>query len=276
MRILSVVLIMDLLKDWQACRYRLIFFNESRLVLAAGVEALKGIQVWCIIVPVELEHGSMFMPKHAVRAIVAVKRLVVGATVVVLEFVGVAHDCAGGELLLRVGEPALVLEATLGRLDPVAAKLVLLATSRQWHDRAIVDLATGGAEEVVFVRNADGAAQPLTLLGAALEDVLVTAQMIVVHHGWDEVFDLLERELRRWLRTERRGATWSERWRRGSHGHRRRLRFRRCQYRRLLADHRELIVISGRELLGCLLDLAGIDWLPERFGLGASRAEFAL
>ena len=32
-----------------------------------------------------------------------------------------------GKLLLRVGEPARILEAALGRLDPVAAELGLLA-----------------------------------------------------------------------------------------------------------------------------------------------------
>ena len=60
-----------------------------------------------------------------------------------------------------MGKPALVLETTLGRLDPVAAELILLAAGGQGHDRTV---ATGqmivvvGAEVVVFVGDALGAA----------------------------------------------------------------------------------------------------------------------
>jgi len=88
-----------------------------------------------------------------------------------------------------VGKPALVLETTLGRLDPVAAELILLAAGGQGHDRTV---ATGqmivvvGAEVVVFVGDALGAALAQTLHRTPLEDVLVGDG---VGHAWHELID---------------------------------------------------------------------------------------
>ena len=88
--------------------------------------------MWRVVVAVQLEHGPVLMPEHAFRAKVAGARLVESTTIVSLKFVAVKQNCQRGELLLRMRVPALVFEAALGRLDPVAAEFALLVAS--WHD----------------------------------------------------------------------------------------------------------------------------------------------
>ena len=116
-----------------------------------------------------------------------------------------------GKLLLRVAEPARILEAALGRLDPVAAELGLLEAGGHWHQRArhLVVVRV----EVVLIGDALSAAKALAFLRAALEDVRV----IVV--GWDEI---ASRHLECSLGEGHCNGTgaWCERWRLSSHCHR--------------------------------------------------------
>lgn len=88
-----------------------------------------------------------------------------------------------------MGKPALVLETTLGRLDPVAAELILLAASGQGHDWTIVTgqmIVIVWAEIVVFVGDTLGAALAQTLLRTPLEDVLIGDG---ITHGWYKLID---------------------------------------------------------------------------------------
>ena len=82
-----------------------------------------------VVVSVKLDQGPVFMSEHAFLAIIAVHGLEISPTIVCFEFVAVHQDCPGGELLLRVRVPALIVEPALGGLNPVAAKLILLVAS---------------------------------------------------------------------------------------------------------------------------------------------------
>ena len=95
-----------------------------------------------VVVSVKLDQGPVFMSEHALKAEIACHRLIESATIVSFEFVAVHQDCPRGELLLCVRIPALILKSALGRLDPVAAKLVLLvASAGQRHDRTLRETA---------------------------------------------------------------------------------------------------------------------------------------
>ena len=92
-----------------------------------------------VVVSVKLDQGPVFMSEHALQAKIASHRLIESSTIVSFEFVAVHQDCPGGELLLRMRIPALILKPALGRLDPVTAKLVLLvASAGQRHDRTLL------------------------------------------------------------------------------------------------------------------------------------------
>lgn len=130
------------------------------LVGAAHVEAFEDVHVRRVVVPVELEVGPVFMSEHAGRAILTLVCLVESSAVVCLKFVTVAQDSSRSELSLGMGEPTLLLETALGRLNPVAAELsFLVATIRQWHER------TGGVVgvDVVLVGDALGTTFSLCL-----------------------------------------------------------------------------------------------------------------
>ena len=135
---------MDLLENGQGFGHRLELLKELRLVLAGREQALEGVHVRRVVVAVQLEHGSVLMPEHALLAKVAGARLVESATIVGLEFVAVQVDCHGSKLLLRVRVPALVFEAALSRLYPVAAELALLEASlhrvKHWEGHRVASV----------------------------------------------------------------------------------------------------------------------------------------
>ena len=170
---------MNLLENGQSAGNRFELTDETSFVLAARVQALHGVQMWGVEVSVKLQNMSMFMSKHAGRAILAGIVFVEGAAVVSLELVAVAQNSVVGKLLLRVGKPARILEAALGRLDPVAAELGLLEAVGHWHQRArhLVVVRV----EVVLIGDTLGAAIALAFLRAALEHVCVREV------GWDEI-----------------------------------------------------------------------------------------
>ena len=100
--------------------------DEGSLRLGTVEKGLQNVDLWRVVVSVQLLVVAMFVTEHAARAVHALSRVVEGPAVLALELVVV--DAAGSlcELLLSVGKTTLALISALGSLNPVLAKLSLV------------------------------------------------------------------------------------------------------------------------------------------------------
>ena len=100
--------------------------DEGSLRLGTVEKGLQNVDLWSVVVSVQLLDVAMLVPEHAAGAVHARPRVVEGPAVLALELIVV--DAAGSlcELLLPMGETTFALISALGCLNPILAKLSLI------------------------------------------------------------------------------------------------------------------------------------------------------
>lgn len=99
--------------------YGLVSVDELSLALAGLVERLEDVEMGRVVVSVELVDAAVLVTKNASDTIHAVFGLIEGPAIFGLELF--VLNSGLGQLLLSMGENALVLIATLSCLNPVFA-----------------------------------------------------------------------------------------------------------------------------------------------------------
>ena len=114
-------------KKRESSRRRLVILNELVRVLAAGIKGLEGVELGCVVVPVQLSEAAVFVPEEAVFTVHASLLVLVveGPTVLILQFAEVEGEGCRGQLILSVSIATIVLPAALGRLEPILTELDL-------------------------------------------------------------------------------------------------------------------------------------------------------
>lgn len=122
----SLVLCLNLGKDFETISCWLILPDQSRWVLGRVENGLQDVNLRRVVMPVELGDVAMLVTEHAAGAVHALLRVVESPAVLRLKLLVVALSGCLGELVLSMGESALILIPTLGCFDPVLAKLSLV------------------------------------------------------------------------------------------------------------------------------------------------------
>lgn len=96
--------------------------DKGSLTLGTLEQSLQNVDLWRIVVSVQLLVVAMLVPEHAASAVHALLRVIERPAVLALELVVVDAASSLCKFLLPVGKSAFALIPTLGSLNPIFAK----------------------------------------------------------------------------------------------------------------------------------------------------------